>query len=183
MQPPEPVPEAPPFDPTGTDGSAVRRPLARSAPRSLHAWFLALGVGLTTLGLAVIPPASGAEPVPGPQQGGGNQGNQERQTQVLSYPPATADSNHRMIAVTGVDITGSSVLYLVDTINYRLAVYQANGGTENSQGIQLIGARRIDLDLKLHGLNDRSKYTYEALREEFASQGLLEEGGSIEGER
>ena len=32
------------------------------------------------------------------------------------------------------DITGASILYLVDTINYRLAVYQANGGSASSQG-------------------------------------------------
>jgi hypothetical protein len=80
-----------------------------------------------------------------------------------------------MIAVTGVDVTGASVLYLIDTIDYRLAVYQATGGADSTQGLKLIGARRIDLDLKLHGLNDKSKYTYDALREEFASQGLLDD--------
>jgi hypothetical protein len=132
---------------------------ARSSPP--HAWVLAAGLVLATLGLAA------------PQQQG-----EEEEPRTMPQAPAgaVADSNNRMIAVTGVDITGASVLYLIDTIDYRLAVYQATGGAETTQGIKLIGARRIDLDLKLHGLNDRSQYTYEALREQFAAKGLLDEG-------
>ena len=136
---------------------------ADQARSSLPAWALAAGLVLATLGLA------------SPQQ----QGLTPEEKQMMMTRTASgsvADSNHRMIAVTGVDTTGASVLYLVDTIDYRLAVYQATGGAESTQGIKLIGARRIDLDLKLHGLNDRSQYTYEALREEFASKGLLDEG-------
>lgn len=142
--------------------SAADHPQARSSPP--HAWVLAAGLVLATLGLAA------------PQQGGGE--DPETRERSIPHAPAgaVADSNNRMIAVTGVDITGASVLYLIDTIDYRLAVYQATGGAETTQGIKLIGARRIDLDLKLHGLNDRSQYTYEALREEFASKGLLDEG-------
>lgn len=68
----------------------------------------------------------------------------------------SADSNGRMIAVTGVDITGQSVLYLVDTIDKQLAVYQASGGAQGTQSIRLVGARRIDLDLQLDGLNDKT---------------------------
>ena len=130
--------------------------------RAPHAWVLAAGLVLATLGLA------------SPQQ----QQQGETAEESISYAPggAVADSNNRMIAVTGVDVTGASVLYLIDTVDYRLAVYQATGGAETTQGIKLIGARRIDLDLKLHGLNDRSQYTYEALREEFARKGLLDEG-------
>jgi len=127
---------------------------------STPGWIVAVGLALATLGLAA------------PQEG---------ETEVLP-PPApggyAADSNNRMIAVTGVDVTGASVLYLIDTIGYRLAVYQATGGAESTQGVKLVGARRIDLDLKLHGLNDRSKYSYEALREQFAAQGLLEDDSS-----
>ena len=128
---------------------------------STHGWVLAAGLALATLGLAS--PQDPQDP---------------QETKVLPAVPggSAADSNNRMIAVTGVDVTGASVLYLIDTIDYRLAVYQATGGAETTQGIKLIGARRIDLDLKLHGLNDRSQYTYEALREEFARKGLLDEG-------
>lgn len=81
---------------------------------------------------------------------------------------ATADSNGKMIAVTGIDLTGYSILYLVDTENRQLAVYQATGGAESTQGIKLVGARRIDLDLKLYGFNDKSEYSYEELEKRFA---------------
>lgn len=80
---------------------------------------------------------------------------------------ATADSNDRMIAVTGVDLTGSSVLYLVDTQNMQMACYQATGGARSTQNLKLIGARRIDLDLQLVGFHDESEYSYEDLEKQF----------------
>ena len=49
-----------------------------------------------------------------------------------------------MIAVTGVDVTGSSILYLIDTESRHLAVYQAQGGASGTQQIKLVGARNID---------------------------------------
>jgi len=67
-----------------------------------------------------------------------------------------ADSNNRMIAVTGVDITGQSVLYVIDSVNPHLAVYQASGGASGTQNIKLVAARRIDLDLQLDGFNDKT---------------------------
>lgn len=85
----------------------------------------------------------------------------------------SADSNQRMIAVTGVDVTGASVLYLVDTQNMRLAVYQANSSGSN-QGVRLIGARRIELDMELNGFHDNSEYSYSELRDKFVDQGLIE---------
>ena len=86
---------------------------------------------------------------------------------------ATADSNGRMIAVTGTDVTGTSLLYLVDTEKMRLVVYQANGGSESTQGVRFIGARRIDLDLELDGFNDKSEFPYKKLKEEFSKKGLI----------
>ena len=89
--------------------------------------------------------------------------------QTLSSPVlGNSDSNNRMIAVTGVDITGSSILYLIDTVNPHMAVYQANGGSAGTQSIKLVAARRIDLDLQLNGLNDRSEFTYSELEERFS---------------
>lgn len=81
---------------------------------------------------------------------------------------ATGDSNDSMIAVTGVDRTGASVLYLIDTENRQLACYQANGGSSSTQSVKLVGARRIDLDLQLHGFKDESDYGYRDLEREFA---------------
>ena len=69
----------------------------------------------------------------------------------------TADSNGRMIAVTGVDVTGQSILYLVDTVGQQVCVYQASGGSSSTQGIKFVGARRIELDLLLDGFNDKTE--------------------------
>ena len=82
---------------------------------------------------------------------------------------ASADSNNRMIAVTGVDRTGASVLYLVDTEAKQLAVYQATGGTSSKMGVKLVGARRLDLDLQLFGFNDQSDYSYRELQDQFSN--------------
>lgn len=86
-----------------------------------------------------------------------------------------SDSNHRMIAVTGIDITGNNVLYVIDTVNPHIAVYQANGGSKGTRSIALVAARDISLDLQLSGFNDKSEYDHEALREQFVKGGLLEE--------
>lgn len=88
---------------------------------------------------------------------------------------ATADSNSQMIAVTGVDRTGASVLYLIDTQNKQLAVYQATGGTSSKMGLMLIGARRLDLDLELLGYNDQSDYSYRELQKQFSDLASTDE--------
>jgi len=86
-----------------------------------------------------------------------------------------ADSNNRMIAVTGVDITGQSVLYVIDSVNPHLAVYQASGGASGTQNIKLVAARRIDLDLQLDGFNDKTTLdgrplSYQELEARFDSE-------------
>ena len=131
--------------------------------RSAITWVLAAGFGLTVLGLAArtAPPAnvaSSADPQQTPPQSNA----------VPALPVvSTADSNGQMIAVTGMDITGSSILYLIDTERRQLAVYQATGGSENTSSIRLVGARNIDLDLQLDGYNDKSEYSYKELAAKF----------------
>lgn len=164
------------------------------------AWFVC-GGGLALVMGAVLgpafatsPPASSAAtatpalllpsgfPVAGPSTAGSlaaNQdGNQAGTQSGLRPIPMTAngmsaDSNNRMIAVTGVDITGQSVLYLIDTIDKQLAVYQASGGAPGTNSVRLVGARRIDLDLQLSGFNDKTEtggksLTYEDLEKKFS---------------
>jgi hypothetical protein len=75
----------------------------------------------------------------------------------------TADSNGRMIAVTGVDVTGQSILYLIDTVGQQVCVYQASGGSSSTQGVKFVGARRIELDLLLDGFNDKTESNGKAL--------------------
>ena len=106
-----------------------------------------------------------------PVQDDGNTGGQNNTGPVMTLTPPVlgmADSNNRMIAVTGVDLTGQAILYLVDTVNPHIAVYQAAGGSTGTQQIRLVAARRIDLDLQLDGLNDRSEFTYKELEARFA---------------
>jgi hypothetical protein len=126
-----------------------------------HGSMLLVGAGLFAAGMAFEPP---------PQQQAEGPGAPRPR---LDLPVmGNADSNGSMIAVTGIDLTGSSILDLVDTQNRQLAVYQAMGGSESTQAIKLVGARRIDLDLQLYGLNDKSEYSYEDLQRKFAgSQG------------
>ncbi len=64
---------------------------------------------------------------------------------------ATADGDRTMVAVTGTSPTGAAVLYLVDTKQKRLAIYQATG-----KNVELIAARNIEYDLKLDTYHDAS---------------------------
>ncbi|TDJ66497.1 MAG: hypothetical protein E2O39_16380, partial [Planctomycetota bacterium] len=75
-------------------------------------WILVAGLALAAAAFAYEPLAQDQDEVQAPFSTavGGN-----------------ADSNNRMIAVTGMDVTGQSILYLVDTVSNHLAVYQANG--------------------------------------------------------
>lgn len=126
-------------------------------------WLIVVGCGLCALALARGP------------QGGSTQG--EPQTQVLPALPAAAnaDSNNRMIAVTGTDVTGASILYLIDTESQHITVYQASGGSGSSRGVEFLGARNIALDLMLDGYNDKSEHSFKELRETFEKKGLLAE--------
>ena len=119
-------------------------------------WFLLVGFALCALGLANQP-----QDVDGPPPVGG--------TTVLATSPGwgTTDSNDRMIAVTGIDVTGSSVLFIIDTIERQLAVYQANGGSESTMGVKFVAGRNIDLDLQVYGYNDKSRYSYRDMLEQF----------------
>ncbi len=130
-----------------------------------HGALLLAGFGLAAIGLALEP----ARPRLAIPQGTEDETPVEDEEPEIPALPAmgNSDSNGSMIAVTGIDLTGASILYLVDTVNRQLAVYQANGGSASTQGIKLVGARRIDLDLQLDGWNDRSEYSFEDLEREF----------------
>ena len=124
---------------------------------------LFLGGALLTVLVVALQPSANAV------QGGQTGPSTPVVPQLPSFPAiGMADSNGQMIAVTGIDMTGASILYLVDTQNRQLAVYQANGGSDSMQSLKLVGARKIDLDLKLEGYNDKSQYTYEDLEKKFA---------------
>jgi hypothetical protein len=142
--------------------NVLSRLLTRQRPSAASSQLLA-GCALAAVGLARS------------SQGPTNPPSQQPTTRAVPMmaPAATADSNGRMIAVTGTDVTGTSILYLVDTEKMRLVIYQANGGSESTQGIRFIGARRIDLDLELDGFNDKSEFPYKKLKDEFSKKGLI----------
>lgn len=83
----------------------------------------------------------------------------------------TADSNDAMIAVTGIDVTGASILYVIDTQHRQLAVYQANGGSASTMGITYVAGRNIDLDLQVLGYNDKSEHSYREMQKAFGKEG------------
>lgn len=104
----------------------------------------------------------------------------EDQTRMRIVPTISgggnADSNGSMIAVTGMDVTGQSILYLIDTESKQLCIYQASGGSSSTQGVKLVGARRIALDLMLDGFNDKTEsngkaLSFKDLQRAFESQG------------
>jgi len=99
---------------------------------------------------------------------------QQAKQEVVVYPEhsgTSSASSDGMLAVTGSYGVGTSVLYVIDTATRQLAVYEARGGSRSTRRLTLVGARRIDLDLKLHGYNDESEYPYAALEKMFASHG------------
>ncbi|MFT4647412.1 MAG: hypothetical protein ACI9X4_000624 [Glaciecola sp.] len=111
----------------------------------------AVGGAVAVLGLVLVS-AQGVEP------------GASARISTTSSAGASSDSNRDMIAVTGVDVTGVSVLYLIDTKTKHLAVYQASGGSGGSQGVRLVGARNIGLDLELDGFNDKTENKGRPLR-------------------
>jgi hypothetical protein len=139
----------------------------KSIPFNSQGAILLAGFVLAAIGLAYSPAAMG--PLAQSTGTNGNTAQIPNFPAVPSFPAmGNANSNNTMIAVTGIDLTGSAVLFLVDTVNRQMAVYQAMGGSESTQGIKLIAARRIDLDLQLYGFNDKSEYSFEELQKKFA---------------
>lgn len=95
-------------------------------------------------------------------------GNAQRGGDALGqgYPGGTADSNGAMIAVTGTIGSGVSVLWVINTEDKHLAVYQCRGG----KSIELVAARNIEWDQKIEQFHDESLYPPEKLRREYFSE-------------
>lgn len=95
-----------------------------------------------------------------------------RAPEPLVYPADNgggAVASNGFIAVTGSYGVGTSVLYLLDTVNKQLTAYEARGGSESMRRLVFVGARRIDLDLQLIDYNDKSEYRREDLARMFKS--------------
>jgi len=132
--------------------------MSSSDPRARPLWILGAGLALMGLGLVAqsqnTPPPTTTPTAAFTTQGFG-----------------TSDSNGGMIAVTGVDVTGGTLLFLVDTVGRHLSVYQAQGGTSSTANLKWIGGRNIDLDLQVDGFNDKSEHSYKELAKRFSENG------------
>lgn len=101
----------------------------------------------------------------------------ETESELLPYESGSGSSaqGNGIIAVTGSYGVGTSVIYVIDTNAKQLAVYEARGGSKGGRRLYLVGARRIDLDLRLEGYHDESEYSYQKLREQFEKNGYFAE--------
>jgi len=135
-------------------------PRPTRTPGAGPAWGLAAGLALVCLGLVAESSQDGGGATPEPAR-----------ALPLTSGYGAADSNDRMIAVTGVDVTGGSLLFLIDTQNRHLAVYQAQGGTSSTMNVKWVGGRNIDLDLQVDGFNDKSELSFKELSRRFADGG------------
>jgi hypothetical protein len=118
---------------------------------------LAAGFRLRADGLGLF--TEPAEPPAGPARGGPGQ--------TFSLDSSFSGLERQMIAVTGIDVTGSSILYVIDTQHRQLAVYQANAGSASTMGLRFVAGRNIDLDLQVWGYNDKSEHSYRQMVEQF----------------
>lgn len=145
--------------------SSRRESSSRPWPRVAPAWVLCAGLALVTLGLVAESQTgnNGSPPATNPQA--------TSSAPILTPGYGTSDSNGRMIAVTGVDVTGGSILYLIDTESRHISVYSAQGGTASTANIKWVGGRNIDLDLQVDGFNDKSQISYKELAKRFAESG------------
>jgi hypothetical protein len=71
-----------------------------------------------------------------------------------------ADSDGRMIAVTGPVGSGVSVLWLVDSEKKRISVYRC----ENGKNLVWVAARNVEWDFLVEGYKDDSELSSEAVR-------------------
>lgn len=144
----------------------------------LHTFLLGAGFGAVFVLGQLVPSllprnevrAQGRGPVNAPADPSPSPTPEEGSSQPIVYTEdggGGAAGANGFVAVTGSYGVGTSVLYLIDTVNRQLAVYEARGGSAEQRRVVLVGARRIDLDLQLRGYNDRSEYEYRALEELF----------------
>jgi hypothetical protein len=79
-----------------------------------------------------------------------------------SVPPTASDSNsnNRFVAVTSPIGSGESILFLIDSENDQLLAYRFL----RRKGVQFVGARKIDYDLKISEYKDLSEFTRDDMK-------------------
>ena len=89
----------------------------------------------------------------------------------------STDGNSDIVAVTGSYGSNASVLYVIDTKSRQMAVYKSMNG----QSVELVGARKIEHDLKLMSYRDKSGTAMNPARLEKEYLRYLSEGGTRPG--
>jgi hypothetical protein len=87
------------------------------------------------------------------------------------------DANRNLIAVAADYGNGTSAVFVIDTNLRRMAVYKAMNGTS----VELIGARKIDQDLRLMEFNDRTAESHRVQNLDRLYEDYLRKGGTTPG--
>lgn len=154
--------------------------------KSWNPFLLGAGFGVVFMAGQLLPAlrpatieAQGRGPVNTPPPADPKPGETRGQPEVVYAEAAggSAGAANGFLAVTGSYGVGTSVLYVLDTVNRQLAVYEARGGSTESRRLVLVGARRIDLDLQIESYNDQSEFEYSKLKDLFEKRGRKERDG------
>jgi hypothetical protein len=81
-------------------------------------------------------------------------------------PAAVEDAG--LLVTSSIGAT-SSILFVVDPASRTLAAYEAVPGAAEGSGLKLLGARKIEQDLKLLRYQDLSEFSYNELKERYES--------------
>jgi hypothetical protein len=100
-----------------------------------------------------------------------------RPTPTRAALGGSTDGNSDLIAVTGSYGSNASVLFVIDTKSRNMAVYKSMNG----QSVELVGARKIEHDLKLMSYRDKSGSAMNPVRLEKEYLRYLSEGGTRPG--
>lgn len=94
---------------------------------------------------------------------------------TASYTASDSDSNNRFVAVTTPIGSGESVLFLIDSNNEQVTAYRYRRG----KGLEFLAARKIDMDLRITGYQDMSKYSRDEMKRLFDKQAAREQAEAV----
>jgi len=109
-------------------------------------------------GSAPAPSTNRNEPIVGPATTPSPRPGFESRT--TPHTASDSDSNNRFVAVTTPIGSGESVTFVIDSEKEQLLVYRF----VRNEGLRLVAARKIDMDLELSAYNDRSDFSRDELK-------------------
>jgi hypothetical protein len=155
-----------------------------------------LGILVGGMGDSVLPAASAQDGAFNPEQpqnvpnGAANTGggitispnpNIRPGTEGRTVAPTASDSNsnNRFVAVTCPVGSGESVLFVLDAKTEQLTAYRFL----RNKGLQFVGGRKIDYDLRITGYKDESEYTRDEMKRLFDKQLARAEAKAVKSKR